>query len=252
MHTIAVVMPAWNEAEGLPDFIRELNAELNRWHPVFIVIDDQSTDQTPLAVQELGDSGIDVRLFINEINMGHGPSTLKALKAGLKLDVDFIVSVDGDGQCYGRDLARMVEILETTKSQVVEGIRVARADPFYRKIVTYTVRLLVSAKTRKKTQDANTPFRVYRNQNLSDILSCIPPSASIPNLLISTISRRWGLNISEIEIESLPRRGSNPNGSTWGKKAKTIPSPRFIKFCFYAGIQWVTFSVPSESKDRNR
>ena len=250
MHTIGIVMPAWNEAEGLPSFIHELNTELSIWNPVFVVIDDQSTDQTALIAQELTKSGIKLRLFINEFNLGHGPSTLKALKAGLELAVDFIVSVDGDGQCYGRDLARMVKILETTQSDVVEGIRISRADPFYRKLITSTVRILVSVKSRKITRDANTPFRAYRAEKLSDIVGFIPDSASVPNLLISTICRRWGLRISEVQIESIPRRGSNPNGSTWGTKAKTIPSSRFIKFCVSSGLQWVTYSIPSKPKSR--
>jgi len=250
MHTIGVVMPAWNEAEGLPDFISELNEELKKWKPIFVVIDDHSTDQTTLAVQRLIKSGIDLRLFVNQVNSGHGPSTLKALKAGLNLKVDFIVAVDGDGQCYGRDLARMVEILATTQTDVVEGVRIARTDPAYRKFVTFMVRTLVSIKSRKVALDANTPFRAYRVANLSDLVNVIPENIKIPNLLISMISRRWEFEISEVQIQSIPRRGSNPNGSTWGKTAKAIPSSRFIKFCISSGIQWVVYSVPSHPKPK--
>lgn len=248
MHSIGVVMPAWNEAEGLPQFIRELNSELNRWNPIFVVIDDHSTDETALVVQELANSGIHVRLIVNQINSGHGPSTVKALKAGLNLGVDFIVAVDGDGQCYGRDLSKMVEILETTQIEVVEGIRVARKDPSYRKLVTFVARTLVSFKSKKTALDANTPFRAYRVANLSDIISAIPDGVKIPNLLISTVCRKWGVRISELQIQSIPRRGSNPNGSTWGKTAGTIPNSRFIKFCISSCIQWVFYSVPPNPK----
>jgi glycosyltransferase involved in cell wall biosynthesis len=251
MHTIAVVMPAWNEAEGLPGFIRELNDDLKKWRPSFVVIDDHSTDETARVTKELIKSGIDLSLFVNQVNSGHGPSTLKALKAGLNLGVDFIVAVDGDGQCYGRDLARMVEVLETTQNDVVEGVRVARTDPNYRKFITFMVRTLVSVKSRKIALDANTPFRAYRSANLSDIVGAIPDDIKIPNLLISTICRKWGFKISEIQIESIPRRGSNPNGSTWGKTVRAIPSRRFIKFCISSGFQWVSYSVPPESKSRN-
>ena len=251
MHTIAVVMPAWNEAEGLPDFIRELNDELKKWQPSFVVIDDHSTDETARVTKELMKSGIELSLFVNQVNSGHGPSTLKALKAGLTLGVDFIIAVDGDGQCYGRDLARMVEVLETTRNDVVEGVRVARTDPTYRKFITFMVRTMVSVKSRKIALDANTPFRAYRSASLSDILGAIPDEIKIPNLLISTICRKWGFKISEIQIESIPRRGSNPNGSTWGKTARAFPSKRFLKFCVSSGIQWVSYSVPHNPKSRN-
>jgi len=244
MHTIGVVMPAWNEAEGLPQFIRELASELHQWHPIFVVIDDHSTDETALVVQEIAKSGIPVKLIVNEVNSGHGPSTVKALRAGLNLDVDFIIAVDGDGQCYGRDLSKMVKVLETSQFEVVEGIRVARTDPTYRKFVTFFARTIVSLKSKRIASDANTPFRIYRAIILSDIVNAIPDGTKIPNLMISAICRRWGLKISQIQIESIPRRGSNPNGSTWGKTTRAIPNARFIKFCFSSGIQWVLFNIP--------
>jgi hypothetical protein len=111
-------------------------------------------------------------------------------------------------------------------------------------LVTLTVRILVSFKCKKLPTDANTPFRAYRVKNLVQILGTIPEDVMVPNLLISTVCRSWGLNISEVQIESIPRRGSNPNGSTWGKTAKAIPSSRFIKFCISAASQWIHFSVP--------
>jgi glycosyltransferase involved in cell wall biosynthesis len=239
-------MPAWNEAEGLPTFIQELNSELSRWHPQFVVVDDHSTDETAIVIEDLAKSGINLKLIVNEKNSGHGPSTLKALRAGLGLHVDFVIAVDGDGQCYGQDLARMVEILETSDVEVVEGIRIARNDPFYRKMVSLAVRILVSLKSKELPTDANTPFRAYRVKNLSQIIGAIPTDVMIPNLVISAVSRSWGLNIRELQIESIPRRGSNPNGSTWGKTIKAIPSSRFIKFCTSAALQWIFFTVPSK------
>jgi len=42
-------MPAYNEAEGIAEFLRELNASLEPWNPAFVVVDDASRDGTAAA-----------------------------------------------------------------------------------------------------------------------------------------------------------------------------------------------------------
>lgn len=70
--TVSVVMPAWNEAEGIGVFIRELNKSLLPWSPSFVVVDDCSTDGTAQVVRELATRGIDISVISNAENRGHG------------------------------------------------------------------------------------------------------------------------------------------------------------------------------------
>jgi dolichol-phosphate mannosyltransferase len=249
MNTIAVVMPAWNEAEALPVFIRELDNALTKWKRIFLVIDDCSTDGTADALRKLMSTGIDLRIITNEKNLGHGPSTAKALSAGLACGVDFVIALDGDGQCYGQDIRQMIEILQRSGVDVVEGARISRSEPVYRKIVSFAVRILVYVKSGKLPKDANTPFRAYRAETLRQILKVIPMGVKIPNLVISALSRSWRLQVTQFAIESIPRRGSDSNGTTWGKNLKIIPNLRFISFCIDAALQWLAYSVPTKPKE---
>jgi len=246
---IAVVMPAWNEAEGICDFIEELNAAMVGWEPVFIVVDDCSTDGTAAKVLSLASSNISVTLHLNSKNAGHGPSTITALQLGLTTGVDTVVSIDGDGQFVGEDVARIVKVMMRSGVDVVEGVRTQRDDPLYRRAVSLTTRLLVGSRARTMPQDANTPLRAYRSTVLKSILAVVPEKASTPNLIISVICRRWDLSLMEVSVMSIPRRGSDPEGSTWGKAHRRFPTKRFLTFCAKAVVEWFTTSVNARSGD---
>jgi dolichol-phosphate mannosyltransferase len=242
---IAVVMPTYNEAEGIGDFLLELNTALDSYDVTFIVIDDCSGDGTAEVVQTFVGKNLSVKIFPNESNLGHGPSTLKALRCGLGTGAEIIVSIDGDGQFLGEDVKRVVDSLLKSELDLVEGVRTFRNDPIYRQIVSLSTRLLVALRVRKMPLDANTPLRAYKAETLKFVLNRLPESISIPNLLISSLSRANKFSIHELEVRSIPRRGTNPQGSTWGKGKASIPTKRFLKFCFNAVSEWFNTSIKS-------
>ena len=242
---VAVVMPTYNEAEGISEFLLELNTALHLHEVRFIVIDDCSGDGTVEAVRVLAEDNLSVEIFPNEFNLGHGPSTLKALRCGLDTGAEIIVSIDGDGQFLGEDVLSVVASFSNPNLDLVEGVRTFRNDPIYRQIVSLSTRLLVALRVRKMPLDANTPLRAYKAETLEFVLHKLPESISIPNLLISSISRANNFSIHELEVRSIPRRGANPQGSTWGKGKASLPTKRFLKFCINAASEW--FHTPLKS-----
>src|SRR6218665_1987488 len=105
---IVVVMPAYNEADGIGGFLAEIHEHLAplTTQLEIIVADDRSTDATATVVADLGIPG--VRAETQPRNRGHGPTALAAYRAGLRTDADLIVHVDGDGQFQGSDIARVI------------------------------------------------------------------------------------------------------------------------------------------------
>ena len=241
-------MPAWNEAEGLPGFITELNDALTAWSPAFVIVDDCSTDDTANAARSLTQFGISIQVQTNARNLGHGPSTVNALRRGLALMTDYVIAIDGDGQFLGEDIRLIMKTLEASGVDVVEGVRTNRGDPLYRRFVSLATRTLVATRARVLPADANTPLRAYRTQTLASILSTIPNQPATPNLIISVLCRRWRLSLIEIPVRSIPRRGSDPEGSTWGQARKHLPSRRFVHFCLRAAREWVTTPVTQNSR----
>ena len=88
---ISVVMPAYNEDSGIAEFIGELNEHLDKWQPSFFIVDDCSKDQTVVVANALAEQGITIKVVPNELNSGHGPSTVKALQLGLINEPDLVV-----------------------------------------------------------------------------------------------------------------------------------------------------------------
>jgi dolichol-phosphate mannosyltransferase len=234
---IAVVMPAFNEAEGIVGFLEEIVQAFQEGQVSVLVVDDASTDGTAATVTAAAERGLPVRVVVNQPNRGHGPSTLRALRCGLDEGVDVVVAVDGDGQFLGTDIAA-VAVRAQAEGVPVEGCRFDRSDPWFRRLVSGVTRLLVRAASGTNPQDANTPLRAYPATLLQALLDRLSKDLVTPNLIISALLRRDGVTIIEMPVRSLPRRGSTAAGSTWGQRVHILPSRRFIMFCWRAFTQW--------------
>ena len=244
---LAVVMPAFNEAEGLPEFISEILASLDACEPQIIVVNDHSSDDTSGVLANLAEENSWVSFVTNSVNMGHGPSTLRALGLGLESQARVVLAVDGDGQFTGAGIRKALEVFQDLEPDILEGIRVARQEPPYRKAVTMLTRLLVWSRCGSFPKDANTPLRIYSASALSFLLPRIPADSPVPNLVVSALTRKSGLNFVQVEVQSIPRRGSDQSGSTWGRSIRTLPSGRFIRFCLQAGKSWISTPIRAQS-----
>lgn len=232
-------MPVFNESEGIADFICELNDSLSKCLSVFIIIDDKSNDMTTYEVERVQENlGLNIKLFKNNQNLGHGQSTIRAISEGLN-QANLIIAIDGDGQFYGEDVRRGLELFMRSKFDILEGSRVCRSDPWYRKFITFTLKYAVFIKSGKLCQDANTPLRYYNSKSLEKLIKRVPNNTLIPNLHISIISRRSELAIGNFEVRSRDRRGRVKSGSTWGKTGTLIPNLKLIRFVLSAFKEFI-------------
>ena len=242
--SVAVVMPVFNESEGIKLFLEEIDLSLKKYLVKFFVVEDCSTDSTLEVLDEaVKERALHLDVIHNERNCGHGPSTIKALLAGLNSGAEVIVSCDGDGQISGADLERMTDLFDDCGAVYVEGVRFSRSDVYYRRLVSFATRVLVYFRCRQVPRDANTPFRAYHRQTLAQVLSSGQIGLFVPNLDISAYIRNSKIKITELDVTSLPRRGSEPTGSTWGSRDSLLPSLKFLQFCFKAMIDWTRKSA---------
>jgi glycosyltransferase involved in cell wall biosynthesis len=232
-------MPVWNEAEGISDFINELSNSLPKSNIQFYIVNDCSTDNSEDQINKLKDLGFNIYLHNNLTNSGHGISTLIALRLGMASQADIVIAIDGDGQFKGSDVALVFSEISSGNFDIVEGTRINRSEPYYRRTVSFITRQLIYLRTGLLPNDANTPLRAYKNCTLRSILELLPQTTLIPNLLISAISRKEGFKIGFVNVDSLHRRGSNKQGSTWGKSISWLPSKNFFRFCIRALKEWI-------------
>lgn len=240
---VVVAMPAYNEAEGLQEFLNEI-IENVRTDVMFVVIDDNSSDNTFQILQELGKTE-NLVAFRNQQNLGHGQSTLIALRKASEFQCDYVISVDGDGQFRGEDIKKIISIAIQGNYDVVEGVRTHRIEPMYRKIPSIVTRIIVLMKSGKFPKDGNTPLRLYRKSALARVLMTIDRNIKVPNVYISSLVRKNDFSIMESSVVSLQRRGHNKVGTMWKTKNNWLPSRRFIRFCILSFIQIIALRIPT-------
>lgn len=224
---IVVVLPAYNEADGIAGFLSEIRAHLAPLTTRLdvIVADDRSTDATASVAGDLDG----VRVLTQPRNRGHGPTALAAYRAGLESGAGLVVHVDGDGQFTGADIARVVAAAETTGADVVHGVRRDRTDPWFRRALTASLRLAVAPAAGRAIPDINTPLRAYRPETLAALVDALGPDAEVPHVHFSLAEARGGFAVRYVTVRSIPRRGENASGTMWGADAPPILPPRRLR-----------------------
>jgi glycosyltransferase involved in cell wall biosynthesis len=233
---VALVMPVFNEADGIAEFLEEINAAFDEL--TVVVVDDHSTDTTAAVIAGLTVDHLSLWVETSEHNRGHGPSTLKALRLGLATGARVIVAVDGDGQVHAEEIRKLLVHFFQCGGDVMEGVRTGRHESSYRAVTSWATRVITRVRARGMVQDANTPFRVYAPDALSRLLDAIPHESMVPNLWMTVAARRLGLVVNSTTVETRPRRGTTATGSTWGKSRVSLPSRRFVRFCVQATTEW--------------
>jgi undecaprenyl-phosphate 4-deoxy-4-formamido-L-arabinose transferase len=223
--SVAVAIPVFNEADGLPGFLREIDRALApRVEELsLIVVDDASTDSTrSVLASELQGT---LEVLRNAGNRGHGPSLMKAYRRALALEPDYVLQVDGDGQFHGSDLRRVLVLL-LDEAHAVSGVRRFRQDPWFRMVMTGLVRRYVAWGFDVHARDPNCPLRGYDAGLLADLLEPLPEDCLVPNLYLTILASRRGAALLEVDVSHRVRRGGAAQGTMFGGGVRSpVPWP---------------------------
>lgn len=245
---VAVAIPAYQEGEGIVDFLLEIDEALPPTRDVvFVVVDDCSTDGTVEALEGIRHKlrgGLVVAR--TPTNRGHGPAMLEAYHLALEEHPTYVLAVDGDGQFLGSDLRRVLLLLEDGGDGVC-GVRRFRYDPWFRMLMTRALRVYVSSSFGVPTRDANCPLRGYRASLLDELLRWIPEETLIPNLFLTILAARRGATLVEVDVNHRVRRGTEPAGTMFGGGNSWRTARRLTQF------SWTAFGESRQfRRDLNR
>jgi glycosyltransferase involved in cell wall biosynthesis len=123
----AVLIPALNEELR----IREVVEGALRFSPHVIVIDDGSSDGTVAAL-----AGLPITLIQHAERRGKGQGLRSGFCAALALDIDGVLSMDGDGQHLAADIPRLVAAADAFPQHIVIGARLKKRaqQPIHRRL----------------------------------------------------------------------------------------------------------------------
>lgn len=204
-YTLSLVLPAYNEAEGIAQAVIEADDALAALAGEYevLVVDDGSRDGTAAVVAELARGRPHVRLLRHESNQGYGA----ALRTGFEAArYDRVAFTDADCQFHLADLNLLLPL--TDGAPIAAGYRVDRQDPVRRRFISWGYNTLVRGLLGTRVRDCDCALKVFRREALRDIL---PASRGFfVNTEMLTRARQQGYEVAEVGVRHRPRvRGTS-------------------------------------------
>jgi glycosyltransferase involved in cell wall biosynthesis len=207
MHTLSVVIPAYNEEEGIADIVdrvlsvKESLASVGVPEMELIVVDDGSRDRTADIVE--GYPG--VRLIRHAANKGYGA----ALKTGFhNATGDLLAFLDADGTYPPEFFPQLCAAAIEQEADLVIGSRMAGEEsemPATRRIGNFFFANLISLISNHRISDSASGMRVLRREALSALYP-LPDGLNFTPVM-STRALHEGLKMIEVPITYSERAG---------------------------------------------
>ncbi|HEX3599331.1 MAG TPA: glycosyltransferase family 2 protein [Lacipirellulaceae bacterium] len=196
---LSVIIPVLNEAESLPQLVRELErvAEAQHYDLQTIIVDDGSRDGTWEVIQRL--AAEDSRILGIRLRRNFGKAA--ALSAGFHAaEGERIVTIDGDLQDNPAEITKLLAKLNEG-FDVVSGWKRERFDPWHKVIPSRIFNWLVSHMMGVYLHDHNCGLKVYRSEVMHEIRLYGELHRFVPVLAAAK-----GFRVGEVVVDHRPRK----------------------------------------------
>lgn len=195
---VTIIIPAYNEEEGLGKFLEELTGLASKKDWEVIVIDDGSTDGTAAVIERSG-----ARLCRHPYNKGYGA----ALKTGIRNATgDIVVMMDSDGQHDPADIEKLIEHIADYEMVVGERDKSKGVRGPGKKVLSMVANYLSGM----KIPDLNSGFRAFRKETILQFLHICPNGFSFTTT-ITLAYLRSAYSVKYIPIPAEERVGRPSN-----------------------------------------
>ena len=210
---VLVIMPAWNEGSTVGTTITEV-MNLNEGYDV-LVVDDGSKDATAKVAAAAGATVL--RL---PFNMGVGGAMRAGFKYADRKGYEAVIQVDADGQHDPRDIAAVLEGLET--ADIAIGARFADKGNYKvsgpRQWAMVFLAAVISRLARTKLTDVTSGFRAGNRRAIAQYLDHYPAEYLGDTIDSLVVAVKSGCKVTQIPVSMRPRQGGTPSHNP-GKSA---------------------------------
>jgi glycosyltransferase involved in cell wall biosynthesis len=158
-----IVIPAFNEEAVITAVV----ADVCRDFPRIVVVDDCSRDRTASLAERAG-----AVVLRHPINLGQGAALQTGIDYAMGQGAQFVVTFDADGQHDATDISRLVDALQTQRSDFALGSRFlgqAIDLPANRRLVLQVALLFTRLTTGLKLTDVHNGLRAMTRRGASTL-----------------------------------------------------------------------------------
>ena len=213
---LSVVTPAYNEADNLPDLVREIADALadldDPWE--ILIVDDGSTDASHDILRRLMAEQPQLRVLALRRNSGQ----TAALDAGLRhARGAFIATLDADRQNDPREIPRLLARVAAGDCDFASGWRRERNDPWLRLVSTRIANAVRNWITDEAIHDSACGLKVFRRQCIERLKLFTGMHRFLPTLV-----RIEGFRVQEFPVAHRPRAAGLAKYGVWNRVFKAL------------------------------
>jgi glycosyltransferase involved in cell wall biosynthesis len=208
MHSISVVLPAYNEEKNIEPMVSEVvrvMSDLSDDYEV-VVVNDGSRDGTARVVGEAEKRNPQVRLVSHEVNKGYGAALYTGFTSARK---DWIFLTDSDKQFNVAEISRLLPFMDT--ADLIAGYRAPRRDPFQRRLFGKAWTALVTVLFGYTVRDVDCAFKLFRREIVERINIQSRGATFSAEFLVR--AKRKGYRFHEVAVTHLPRTAGTQTGA---------------------------------------
>ena len=222
--SVSIVVPVHNEAENIPALADEIAAALKGRRFEAIFVNDGSSDETEMALKQLGKT----RPWLRQIKHARSCGQSAAVRSGVRTARAAVVAtLDGDGQNDPAFIPKLLATLESAPPKVglVNGQRLKRKGGFKRlqSMIANSVRAAV---LRDDTRDTGCGLKAFRR----DVYLALPYFDALHRFTPALVKRE-GYDVAYVEVVDRPRAHGKSHYGMWNRL--------WIGILDLAGVFWL-------------
>ena len=158
--SVSAMFPCYNDALTIESLVDQVHAALSPLvaHVEVIVVNDGSSDGSGELLDGMVIARPWLRVVHHDRNRGYGQALISGFTAARH---EWIFYTDGDAQYDALEAADLVP-LATCAVDVVQGYKVGRGDPWYRKMIGRVYHHVVKLMFGLRVRDTDCDFRLFR------------------------------------------------------------------------------------------
>ncbi|MCU1393642.1 MAG: glycosyl transferase family 2 [Ilumatobacteraceae bacterium] len=163
---VSAIFPCYNDAETIGGLVDDVYLALS---PLVtdvevVVVNDGSADDSAAVLDDLVESREWLRVVHHDVNRGYGGALISGFTAAKH---DWIFYTDGDAQ-YDASEAALLVPLAGDDVDIVQGYKLGRGDPLYRKVIGRAYHHVVKVLFSLPGRDTDCDFRLFRKRLIDD------------------------------------------------------------------------------------